>query len=159
MQNLPALKVQGNRVMAGEKINFFSQQVKDSALVMLTAAAVIPGYGSCSTLVFNKEATASGGKDGQAMIIRDGAITTYLYPVANVPVSFAAQADNRLMRVTRMWDTADAVGTKNILALLVVFRGADKAPPKVSGASLKVVQGAVVASIKVDGTELKVEAK
>ena len=75
---------------AGEKVRFYSQQVKDAALVALVAPGTVP-VKAVSTLVFDTGAVMDE-KDGFSPFrIQDGTVTAYLYPVSNGSVQFGTQ--------------------------------------------------------------------
>ena len=140
----------------GVKLHFYCDQVKDAALVALTASTDIPGFGGVSTLVFNRSAKGVKRQGDGCLQIEDGSVTTYLYPVANSPVTYQMHTDARTFRVTRPWSTADAVGPLRVLAYLVVFRPADQPAPVVSGIVLHAVAKGITAAAKVDGKDLSV---
>ena len=56
---------------AGEKLHFYSHQVKGAALVAVVASTDVPGQG-VSSLVFDDGATMVDGKDGGPLQIKDG---------------------------------------------------------------------------------------
>lgn len=144
---------------AGEKLNFYCQQVKGAALVALVARASVPGQGT-STLVFD-DGAAVGDAKTVPLCIKDGAVTTYLYPVTTGSAKFENQPDpaHHVTRVVRSWNNSDIVDSMHVLAYLVVFKPADQAPPEVSGLSLATEKEGVVARAKVDGAALSVSFK
>jgi len=161
---------EGNPGFPGEKVHFYSQQMKDAALVALVAARDVP-LKSVSTLVFDEEAVMDAKAGSSPFVVKDGSITTYLYPVSNGRIQFGTQLNTnpmsngqdyfnvrpvpyRISRVTRPWSSADIVGTSHVLAYLVVFRPSHKPPPKVSDLVLK--PDGTGASAKVDGTDLSI---
>ncbi|MDB5327213.1 MAG: hypothetical protein JWM57_2782 [Phycisphaerales bacterium] len=143
----------------GVKLHFDSQQVKDAAIVAISASTVVPGPPGCSTLVFAHDAKVTSGAGEKPTRIEDGAMTTYLYPISAKSIEFKAQADTRSVRITRSWSTADVVGDLHALAYLVVFRQTGQPAPVVTELTLtgKGNQGTV--SAKVDGTVLSVTFK
>ncbi len=153
----------------GEKVHFYSQQVKDAALVALVAPKEVPEK-AVSTLVFD-EGAVMDGKENSPFRIVDGTVTAYLYPVSNGNVQFQTQLKTdpmsngqdywkvrpvpyRISRVTRPWSSADAVGTSHVLSYLIVFRPSGKPAPKVSNIMLKT--DGTGASAEVDGTPLSI---
>ncbi|MCE0498242.1 MAG: hypothetical protein LV481_09895 [Methylacidiphilales bacterium] len=158
----------------GEKIHFYSKQVKDAALVALATTAPIPGR-DVSTLVFNGGAVMDD-KGVFPFRIQDGTITAYLYPVTNGSVQFATQLNTnpvsngqdyfnvrpvpyRISRVMRFWDSADSIGNVHIMSYVIVFRPSDQLPPKVSDLALKTDANGISASARVDGADLSVSFK
>ena len=158
----------------GEKIHFYSHQVKDAALVALSTTANVPGQ-NVSTLVFDGNAVIDAG-NGAPLRVRDGSVTAYLYPVTNTSVQYAVQLKTNPMpngqdfflvrpvpysisRVMRFWDSADAVGPVRILSYLIVFRASDQPQPVVTDLSLKPDAVGVSASAKVDGAPLALSFK
>jgi hypothetical protein len=159
----------------GEQIHFSSQQVKNAALVVLSTAANVPAHDT-STLVFDEDAEIDE-KDGSFPLrIRDGSITTYLYPVSNRSIQYAVQYHTYPMpngqdffavrkvpftisRVMRFWDSADGFGLVRVMAYLVVFRPSDQPPPSVTGISLQPGALGLTASAEVDGAPLTVSFK
>ncbi len=145
---------------AGEKIHFYSHQVKAAALVALAASTDVPGQG-VSCLVFDGGATVPDGKGAPPLRIEDGSITTYLYPVSNETIHYDNQPDvaHHLIRVTRPWNTSDVIGSLHVLSYLIVFRPADQPAPTVSDLVLKTDANGVTASAKVDGEDLSLSFK
>ncbi|HEX4141689.1 MAG TPA: hypothetical protein VHY09_15175, partial [Candidatus Methylacidiphilales bacterium] len=155
----------------GEQIHFYSQQVKNAALVALATTA--NPAGDVTTLVFDEDAEIDA-KDGSSPLrIRDGSITAYLYPVTNRKVQYAVQYKTYPMfngqdyfnvrpvpysinRVMRFWDSCDGVGNVRVMAYLIVFKPSDQAPPSVTGLALGPGAGGITASAKVDGAPLSV---
>jgi hypothetical protein len=142
----------------GEKLHFFSQQDKSAALVALTAASTVPGYGGVATLVFDAAATMNG-KDSQPAKILDGSITTYVYPVTSSPISFATQNDGRTFRLTRTWASADILGPLHVLSYLIVFRPSDQPAPVVTDLALTSDKTGESANATLDGVKLSVLMK
>jgi len=143
---------------AGEKIHFYSNQVKGAALVAMVASTDVPGQG-CSTLVFDDGATATDAGTAAPFRIQDGSITTYLYPITTGTPHFDTQADHHRFLVTRSWNAADMVASLHVLSYLVVFRSANQAPPVVSGLGLHADASGVSATAQVDGAALSVSFK
>jgi hypothetical protein len=158
----------------GEKVHFYSKQVKDAALVALATGANVPGQVP-STLVFDGNASIDASH-GFPLRVKDGSVTAYLYPVTNGEVQYAVQLKTnpmpngqdyfnvrpvpyRISRVMRFWDSADAVGPVRVLAYLIVFRPSDAPAPSVTGLSLQPGGDGVVAAAKVDGADLSVTFK
>jgi hypothetical protein len=145
-------------------LNFYSQQVKDAALVEIVGPQTIPASGGLS-LVFDHAATAADdksmdSKSAAPFRVLDGPITTYLYPVTTSAGTFEGAADEKTFKVSRPWVSSDVLGTKHALAYLVVFRPADKPAPTVSGLALSNdAQGLVTAKANVDGADLSVTSK
>jgi hypothetical protein len=144
----------------GEKLHWYSQQVKGAALVAVVASTAVPGQG-ISSLIFDGGAVMPEGKDAQPFTIRDGTITAYLYPVSTGTSSFEAQPDpaHHLVRVTRSWNTSDVVGGLHIMSYLIVFRPSGQPAPSVSGLVLNTDKDGVMAGAQVDGTPLSVSFK
>jgi hypothetical protein len=145
---------------AGEKLHFYSKQVKGAALVAMIAPTDVPGEGS-SSLIFDGGAVVPDGKDAMPLQIQDGTMTVYLYPVSNGTPAFVNQPDvaHNVTRVTRSWGSADVVGGLHILSYLIVFRPTGQPAPAVSEIALKAEAGCVSASAKVDGVNLSVSFK
>lgn len=143
---------------AGEKLHFFSNQVKDAALVAIVASTTVPGQG-VSTLQFNSGATVTPA-DGGAVRVQDGTMTAYVYPVTTGTPSYQNVTDeaHHIMNLTRSWNSSDVVNTFHVLSYLVVFRPSDQAPPAVSDLSLTPDKTGVAASAKVDGAVLSLSA-
>jgi hypothetical protein len=153
---------------AGAKLNWYCQQAKDAALVAIVGPQKPPASGGC-TLVFDTGASAAAdGKETPPLRILDGTITTYLFPVSNAAVHFYtqtsvlqhvdAQANTKrdVFKVTRPWESADNLGSQNVIAYLVVFRPSSAPAPNVSGLALKPDQNGTTAVAKVDGVDLSV---
>jgi hypothetical protein len=158
----------------GEKVHWYSQQVKDAALVALVAPGIVP-VKAVSTLVFDEDAVMDG-KAGSPLVIHDGTVTAYLYPVSNNGARFDIRLKTLPMpngqdffkvrpvpytisRVTRPWTSADAVGHSHVIAYLIVFRPSKQPPPAVSGLSLAPsATGGVTATAQVDGAPLSVSS-
>jgi hypothetical protein len=142
---------------AGEKLHFYSQQVKDAALVAIVASTDVPGEG-VSTLVFDGGAVVPETKGGSPVRIVDGTITAYLYPVSTGNPTFQNQPDplHHLTRVTRDWNSSDKVGLLHVLSYLIVFRPSDQPAPQVSGLRLTGDATGVSTSAKVDGAKLSI---
>jgi hypothetical protein len=134
-------------------IHFNSNQVKDAALVVLSSSTALPGQGGCQ-LVFSRTAVADTSKS--PIVIRDGSITTYVYPVTNVAAPYATQIDTHTVRLTRAWTTADKVRNLHLVSYLVVFRASQQPPPAVSKVSVRPDSNGVVAHAEVDAVELSV---
>ncbi len=145
---------------AGEKVHFYSNQVKGAAIVALVASTDVPGQGT-STLVYDDGATAPDAGTASPFRIQDGSITTYLYPITIGTPHFDTQADpdHHRFLVTRSWNSADIVGSLHVLSYLAVFRPADQAPPIVTGLGLHADASGVSAVAQVDGAELSVSFK
>ena len=159
---------------AGEKVHFYSQQVKGAALVALVAPRDVPTK-AVSTLVFD-EGAVMDANNSSPFRIKDGTITAYLYPVSsNSSVQFGTQLNTnpmpngqdyynvrpvpyRISRVTRPWSTSDQVGTFHVLSYLIIFRPSGQPAPTVSDIALKADGDAVSATAKVDGTEFSLSA-
>jgi hypothetical protein len=158
---------------AGEKVHFYSQQVKGAALVALVAPREVPTK-AVSTLVFDEDAIMDAN-NSSPFRIRDGTITTYLYPVSNESVQFGTQLKTnpmpngqdyynvrpvpyRISRVTRPWNTSDQVGSFHVLSYLIIFRPSAQPAPTVSGIALKADGNAVSATATVDGTPFALSA-
>jgi len=158
----------------GEKIHFYSKQVKDAALVALSTSAAVPPE-DVSTLAFNGGAVIED-KGTYPLRIEDGTITAYLYPVTNGSVQFATQLDTnpmpngqdfwlvrpvpyRISRVMRFWDSADSIGSLHVMAYLVVFRPSGQPAPAVSGLILNTDQNGAHAAAQVDGADLSLSFK
>ncbi|MCE0497766.1 MAG: hypothetical protein LV481_07460 [Methylacidiphilales bacterium] len=153
----------------GEKIHFYSQQVKDAALVELVTSADVPAPG-CSTLVFDSGAVV-GDTSATPLVVKDGTMTAYIYPVSNVAVQYNStnsilhhadsQADTGqgVVQVTRPWSSADSLGSLHALAYLIVFRPSDQPAPTVTNLVLSGDESGVSAGANVDGTNLSVSSK
>jgi len=153
---------------AGEKIHWYSQQVKGAALVALVTGVSVPGQ-DVSTLAFDGNADMDG-KNGPPFRIEDGTVTAYLYPVSNGKVQFATQLNTDPMpngqdsytvrpvpysisRVMRFWSSADFISNLHVLSYLIVFRPSGQPAPVVSGLTLGPDATGVAAHAKVDGTD------
>ncbi|HEX4140014.1 MAG TPA: hypothetical protein VHY09_06670, partial [Candidatus Methylacidiphilales bacterium] len=141
-------------------ILFYSQQKGDAALVAQVAMRGLPPSGSCS-LVFPTNAAAAD-PTAKPVVVNDGAVTTYIYPVSNGPVAYdtttKTQTDQPTFQVNRPWASADPVGKVHVISYLVVFRPADKPAPKVENLALKSDASQVTVNATVDGNALSVEA-
>jgi hypothetical protein len=139
------------------QLHFYSRQVKGAALVAIVGPAKIPDAGGCS-LVFDSGAAVTEGKAAAPLSIKDGAVTAYLYPVSSGAVTFENQVDtaHHVIRVTRPWSSADAVGSLRVLAYVIVFRPSDQPPPSVSALALTAHDYGTSASARVDGANLSV---
>jgi hypothetical protein len=155
----------------GEQIHFYSQQVKNAAIVALATTA--NPAGNLTTLVFDENAEVDA-KDGSSPLrIKDGSITAYLYPVTNRKIQYAVQYKTDPMpngqdyynvrpvpysitRVMRFWDSCDGVGNVRVMSYLIVFKPSDQPPPAVTGITLGPGAGGITASAKVDGVPLSV---
>jgi hypothetical protein len=145
---------------AGEKLHFYSQQVKDAALVQIVAAKAVPGTGT-STFVFDDGATMTAPEStGEPWRIEDGTITAYLYPVSNQSPRFEAVPDaaHHVMRVVRPWNSSDVVGSLHVLSYLIVFRPTWEPAPSVTDIVLKQDGDGSTASAQVDGAPLSVSS-
>ena len=156
---------------AGEKLNWYCKQVKGAALVAIVGPQKVPASGGC-TLVFDTGASlATDDKNASPLRVVDGTVTTYLYPVSNGAVQFDsetavlqhvdAQANTHhdVFKVTRPWTAADTVGSKHVLAYLIVFRPSDQPPPAVTRLALKSDGDQSSASASVAGEDLSVSFK
>jgi hypothetical protein len=156
---------------AGEKLNWYCKQVKGAALVAIIGPQKLPVLGGC-TLVFDTGAAlATDDKSASPLRILDGTVTAYLYPVSNGEVQFAsetstlqhvdAQANTHrsVFKVMRPWTAADSVGSKHVLAYLIVFRPSDQSARAVSGLALKSDGEQASATALVAGDELSVSFK
>jgi len=139
---------------AGEKIHWYSTQVKGMALVAMVASTDVPGQGT-TAFVFNSGAVVTPG-DGGAVHVQNGTITTYVYPISNGTVAYQTEPDDahKMLRLTRSWNSSDIVNNFHVMAYLVVFRPPDQAPPVVTGTTLAPDKTGVSASVKVDGVAL-----
>lgn len=139
-------------------IHFNSQQKGGAALVALEAQRGLPPSGACS-LVFDTDASVEDPK-ASPVVVRDGAITTYVFPVSDAPVTYETKtdtaSDQHTFQLNRPWSTADAVGKVHVISYLVVFRPANAPAPKVSDLALTVQGEQVSATAKVDGTDFAV---
>jgi hypothetical protein len=143
----------------GEKIHFYSQQVKSAALVALVASSDIPGYPATQCLVFAPTAQVTMPADTGPVKIVDGTITAYLYPITSEKVTHETTKDVHSVKVTRSWASADNVGYLKALSYLVVFRPSDQPAPTVSDIALRSNAGVGTASVVVDGAKLSVSFK
>jgi hypothetical protein len=141
-------------------IMFRSQQKGSAALVELEITHAIPPSGSCS-LVFDTGAKVANPQVSP-IVVEDGAITTYLYPVSNGTPAFESHEDDKtdqhVIQVNRDWSTADEVGKVHAISYLVVFRPVGKPEPKVSNLQLKDENGQLSTTATVDGENLSISA-
>ncbi len=139
-------------------IQFRSQQKGSAALVLLDAQRALPPSGAAS-LVFDTGATVADPK-ASPIVVQDGAITTYLYPITNGQASYESHEDDKsdqhTVQVNRVWSSADALGKVHAISYLVVFRPADKPAPQVSDLALKDDAGQLSVSATVDGAPLSI---
>lgn len=148
-----------SRNFPGDKISFFSHQVRDAALVAMVAPTERPPESACSMLVFDRAAKVEFGTETSPVRIRDGVMTAYLYPVSHKAVTYETTTDKNVLRITRPWSDADSVNSVPTLAYLIVFRPSDQTLPNVSNLSLGGETDDYIARAKVDGTDLKVMMK
>jgi hypothetical protein len=143
---------------AGEKLHFYSQQVKGAAIVAIAASTDVPGQG-VSTLVFDDGGQALPADATGPFRVQDGSMTAYLYPVSTASPTYTVvpDPDHHVMRVTRSWNSSDLVGNLHVMAYVIVFRPADQAAPTVTDISLASgPKGVVTAAASVDGVPLSV---
>ena len=134
--------------------HFHSQQKNGAALVAMVAAANLPEGGS-SSLVFNKSASVADPST-TPLTVQDGTITTYIYPVSTGTPQFEIKPDDQhgTVQVNRAWSGADVVGSRKVLAYLIVFKPSGQPAPAVSGLALKSETGDLVSvTASVDGTD------
>ncbi|MCE0497765.1 MAG: hypothetical protein LV481_07455 [Methylacidiphilales bacterium] len=145
---------------AGEKLHFYSQQMKGAALVAIVASTDVPGQGH-TTLVFDDGAVVPDTSGAAPLVITDGSMTAYLYPVSTGTPSFVNLPDaaHHVTRVTRSWNSSDVVGDLHVMSYLIVFRPTGQPPPSVSGLALNADANGVTASAQVDGSPLSVSFK
>jgi hypothetical protein len=134
--------------------HFHSQQKNGAALVAIVAGANLPAGGG-SSLVFNKTASVADAA-ANPLTVQDGTVTTYIFPVSTGTPQFEVKPDDRLgtVHVNRSWDGADVVGSRKVLAYLIVFKPSSQPAPQVSGLALKADTGDLVTvTASVDGTD------
>ena len=143
--------------MAYNLVHFHCQQVQGAALVAIATAKDLPGQGGLS-LVFDAGAKAAAATTAGPLVVRDGSMTTYLYPVTPGAARFAWEPGDKTARATRPWTAADGIGSLHVLSYLAVFRPSGKAAPAVSGLFLGpgADGGQSVARATVDGAPLSV---
>jgi hypothetical protein len=141
-------------------IHFLSQQKGSAALVELEITRALPPSGSCS-LQFDTGATVANPQ-ASPIVVEDGAITTYLYPISNGTPAYESHEDDKtdqhVIQINRDWSTADEVGKVHAISYLVVFRPAGKPAPNVSNLQLKDENGQLSTSATVDGENLSISA-
>lgn len=138
------------------QIHFYSQQKGGAALVALVTAADPPATGGCA-LIFDTNATVSDNK-ATPLTLKDGTMTAYLYPVSTGTPQFGMASDEHKITVSRAWTTADTVGSRHVLAYLIVFRPSDQTAPTVSDLTLEADGDNVSATAKVDGTNFSLSS-
>jgi hypothetical protein len=141
------------------RISFHGKQVKGAALVALVASTSVPKTGSSNCLVFAKDAQFTPAANGGPNQIVDGSETAYLYPVTTGAATYQSAINHGLVKVTRAWNSADAVGNLHVLSYLLVFRPTEQPAPQVSGITLVPDGDEVTAHARVDGDDLSVSFK
>jgi hypothetical protein len=140
----------------GEKIHWYSTQVKGIALVAMVASIDVPSRGT-TCFVFNSGVVVTPG-DAGAVQVQNGTITTRIYPVSKDAVSYQSEPDDahHMFRLTRLWNSSNFVNSFHVMAYVIDFRAPDQAPPVVTDMSLTQDKVGVTASAKVDGVALSI---
>ncbi len=131
-----------------KEVTFYSKQDRGKALVAMVAPEHLPSAGGCR-VVFSSSATAA--EAAGSVLVRDGIITTYLYPISNQGAHFQVMPGADFLRLERPWTEADIIGAQHILAYLVIFRPANEPAPTISHVSLKPEGTGASVTAEIDG--------
>lgn len=135
-----------------------SVQSKSAVLAAITGKAPVPDKGGLR-FGFNLGAEGQELQDGPAgaYLVKDGDVTTYIYPVTQTNGKLTTTTDKNCFYVDRSWACADAAEKFSVLSYLVVFQLPGEAAPVVKDLALKIENGAVNVSANVNGEPLTLE--
>ncbi len=139
-------------------IHFYCQQVKGAALVAMVTNRDLPSSGG-SSLVFDSGASVGDPQSDGSVIIKDGTMTAYLYPISTSTGVYSPQVNPHDIHLDRAWSACDTLGNLHVLSYLIVFRPSNQSPPSVTGLALKTDEGGGSAAAQVDGDAFSVSFK
>ena len=142
-------------------VQFRSTQSNNVVLAALMSKRPVPAKGGVQ-IGFDNGAQAQGltGGPAGACVVRDGDVTTYIYPVTRRPngqMTFKSDTDHNKVYVERSWAEADP-GTKyDVLSYLVVFQLPGEPVPVVKNLSLNLADTGTSISAEINGKPLSLQ--
>ena len=142
-------------------VQFRSAQSNNAVLAALMSKRPVPAKGGVQIGFDNgAQAQALTGGPAGACVVRDGEVTTYLYPVtrqANGQLTIKPDTDHNKVYVERSWAEADPGAKYNVLSYLVVFQLPGEPAPAIRNLSLNLADTGMSISAEINGKPLSLQ--